>query len=89
MNTAQSIIEQLKSELKTLASIDGANGKTFTVRGWPFAILRNGPSWDLLSKEGLSECLKPEGIIAEIVEIVLQTEADNGGWDFDPSEIEI
>jgi len=80
---------ELGTMLFSLASVAPENGCTFTVRGWPMAILRNGGLWDLLSPSGLSEALNLQQLHDEVQQAVIDAEADNAGWDFDPTELRI
>ncbi len=89
MTNAVNVLEGLKSDLKTLSILDGTNGRTMTVRGWPMALIRNGgTAWDILSPEGL-QTIEEENLAYAIGQIVLSLEAENAGWDFDPEDIAI
>ena len=88
-DTAIENIESLKSHLKTVSIIDGENGRAFTVRGWPFALVRNGPAWDILGAGLMETCVDADTIVDTIQNMVLDLEAENAGWDFDPDGIEI
>ena len=83
MNTMR-MMEAIKSELSTVATIGADNAQVITVRGWPFAIIRNGPCWDVLGPSGLKEAWPADQLPEIIRELVLELEADDAGWDFDP-----
>lgn len=64
-----------------LASITRRNGTCFTVRGFVFAIVRNGmDSWDLLTAQGIQEALPLDRLADAIRESVEESEEDNAGW---------
>jgi len=61
----------------------------FTVRGWPFAVIRNGPVWDVLGPNGLKEAWPADQLAEVIRELVIDLEADEAGSDFDPEALDI
>lgn len=87
---AATVVAQVQTQLTTLATVSTQSGRVFTVRGWPFAIVRNGTDrWDILGPNGLSEAIAPADLADEIRGQVMQCEEDNASWDFDPQEVEI
>lgn len=81
------MIDQIKEELgHHMARIQPENGATFTVRGWPMAIIRNGTGWDILSHQGAEQALEPEQVIDRIKEIIedLTIESEAGWTDPEP-----
>lgn len=90
MTTAIEIVKEVQTELFSLATHDSDNGRTFSVRGWPFALIRNGAQcWDLLGPKGLEEALRTSELADAIRSQVLDLEADNAGWDFNPDEVRV
>lgn len=66
MTTGAEIIALLKEQIEDIATVDaGRNSAVFTIRGWPFAVIRNGcRHWDILNAEvrGIEAC--PEPLVA-------------------------
>ena len=83
------MMESIKQELQTVATIGADNAAVFTVRGWPFAVIRNGNCWDVLGPNGLKEAWPVDQLAEVIREQVLDLEADEAGWDFDPEGLAI
>lgn len=85
---ANELSRHLTDGFKTMETVDGSNSFCFTVRGWPFAIIRNGWNhWDVLTPNGL-ETAHPTDQLHDLIQAaVIECEADNAGWDFDPEEI--
>ena len=90
MTTAVNVLEGLKSDLKTLSIVDGSNGRCMTVRGYSFAILRNGPAWDILGPKG-TETVDSDLIAETIREMVMDELEEHyaNTWDDVPEGIEI
>lgn len=88
-NEAITIAEQLKKTFSTMEHVTRQNCVGFTVRGIGFALMRNGTGWDLLSTKAGNEALDFGQVREAISEIVLEIEADNSGWDFDPEKVEL
>ena len=88
MNTLR-MMEAIKEDLQTVATIGADNAAVFTVRGWPFAVIRNGNCWDVLGPNGLKEAWPAHQLAEVIRELVLDLEADEAGWDFDPEGLAI
>ena len=87
-DTAQHVRAMLADRLHSFATVAPENGTTFTVRGWPFAILRNGSdAWDILHPGGMLEAVPVEHLAASVAGFVADAEADNAGWDFDPPDV--
>lgn len=91
MTMASQVLSALKRDLTTLAIVTtGRNSAVFTVRGWSFAIVRNGEGhWDILGSHGNDEAVPQHLIAMRIHGYVINAEADNAGWNFDPEELEI
>ena len=78
------MITELRDRLNHFATVAPENGGTFTVKGWPFAILRNGTNaWDILHPGGLLEACPEEHVPQAIAGFVEDAEAENGSWDFE------
>ena len=76
------MIERIKSQLHSLATVTPDNGACFTVKGWPFAIIRNGSdAWDILSPTGLFEACPEDKLAISIAGFVEDAEAENGNWE--------
>jgi len=89
MTTATAIRNDLSERLTAFATISTDNATAFTVRGWPFAIIRNGhDAWDILHPHGLFEACPAEHLAASIAGFVVDAEAENAGWDFDAESID-
>lgn len=87
---AAAVAAGVQKQLNTMAIVGLQSGRCFTVRGWSFAIMRNGlDSWTLLTPNGIEENVAVPNLVREITDAVMQCEADNAGWDFDPTEIEV
>lgn len=82
------IRDRLSLELEAFAHVRRPNALCFTVRGWPFAILRNGSdAWDILHPGGLFEACPTEHLATSIAGFTADAEAENWqGWDADPPD---
>jgi len=82
---AQNMVEGLKTDIgQYMATVDGTNGKVFTVRGLPFAIVRNGSAWDLLGPVQLEEAIEAALLPDRIREQCDTVHAENTGWAYEP-----
>jgi len=78
------MIDQIKDQLNSVATVTADNSACFTVRGWPFAIIRNGgDAWDILHPGGLFEACPEDKLAVSIAGFVEDAEAENGSWDAD------
>ena len=89
MSKAADVVIDMGDAFRTLARVHSTNGAVFTVRGWPFAIVRNGMAWDVLSPDGLEQNIDKDELPEAIEQIVIGLAALEGEWDFDEEEVTI
>lgn len=85
--TAQDVSAMLANRLHSFATIRPENAAAFTVRGWPFAIIRNGSAWDLMHPFGMLEAVPSEHLAHSVAGYVEDAEAENAGWNVCPVDV--
>jgi len=88
LDDAGDVLAEVATELKTIHLLERQRGVVFTCYGYTFALVQNGGYFDVLSAKGLEEAIKPYNLADHISDVVMELEADNAGWDFDPSTVD-